>query len=255
MKRGCANGYTPSHFFGGNALEHELETLFEAQKIETLIMEGEQKLLQAPKRLKQMEEELLAVRQKIDKQSEIIDELEKERRKKEKELEVEKDRIKKLEVKLCDVKTNKEYQALLKEIEAAKGANDRTEEDILVLMDKVEDLRKDYDSSSAHHKDLEKDSETERAVIDKEIKSMDAIIAKLTQERDNLLSVVSENLRNIYGILTEKRGGVAVANIRNGVCQGCNMNIPPQLFIEVTKNKSLIQCPSCNRILFFRESD
>ncbi len=105
-------------------------------------MEGEQKLLQAPKRLKQMEEELLAVRQKIDKEKEIIDELEKERRKKEKELEVDKEKIKKLEVRLYDVKTNKEYQALLKEIEAAKEANDRTEEDVLVLMDKVEDLKK-----------------------------------------------------------------------------------------------------------------
>jgi len=236
-------------------LERELETLFEAQKIETLIMEGEQKLLQAPKRLKQMEEELLALRQKIDREKEIIDELEKERRKKEKELEGEKEKIKKLEARLYDVKTNKEYQALLKEIEAAKEANDRTEEDVLVLMDKVEDLRKDYESSNVQLKEIEKDSETERSTIEKEIKSMDEIIAKLTQERDNLLSVVSENLRNIYGILRERRGGIAVTNVKNGVCLGCNMNIPPQLFIEVTKNKTLIQCPSCNRILFFREHD
>jgi predicted nucleic acid-binding Zn-ribbon protein len=236
-------------------LEHELETLFEAQKIETLIMEGEQKLLQAPKRLKQMEEELLAVRQKIDKQKEIVDELEKERRKKEKELEVDKDKIKKLEVRLYDVKTNKEYQALLKEIEAAKEANARTEEDVLVLMDKVEDLKKDHDGSTVHMKELEKESEAERTVIEKEIKSMDEVISKLTLERDNLLCVVSENLRNIYGILREKRGGIAVTNVKNGVCLGCNMNIPPQLYIEVTKNKQLIQCPSCNRILFFREND
>lgn len=236
-------------------MEQELETLFEAQKIETLIMEGERKLLQAPQKLKQMEEELLEVSQKIEKEREIIDELEKERRKKEKELEIEKEKIKKLEVRLYDVKTNKEYQALLKEIEAAKEANDRTEEDVLVLMDKVEDLKKDYEASNIHLKEIEKESETERVVIEKDIKSMDAIIMKLTVERDNLLSVVSENLRNIYGILRERRGGIAVTNVRNGVCLGCNMNIPPQLFIEVTKNKQLIQCPSCNRILFFREDD
>ena len=72
-----------------------------------------------------------------------------QRRKKEKELEADKDKIKKFEAKLYEVKTNKEYQALLKEIEAAKAANDKTEEDILVLMDKVEDIKKDYDYSSA----------------------------------------------------------------------------------------------------------
>lgn len=218
-------------------------------------MEGEQKLLQAPRRLKQMEDELGAVREKIEKEKEIIEELEKERRKKEKELEVEKDKIKKLEVRLYDVKTNKEYQALLKEIESAKEANDRTEEDVLVLMDKVEDLKKDFEGSTVQLKKLEKESEIERAEIEKETRSMGEVIAKLTTERDNLLSVVSENLRTIYGILREKRGGVAVTNVKHGVCLGCNMNIPPQLFIEVTKNKQLIQCPSCNRILYFREND
>jgi len=236
-------------------LERELETLFEAQKIEIQIMEGERKLLQAPKRLQQMQDELIALRQKIDKEKEITDELEKERRKKEKELEAEKEKIKKLEVRLYDVKTNKEYQALLKEIEAAKEANDRTEEDVLVLMDKVEDLRKDYENSNVQLKEIEKESQAERAIIEKEIKSMDEVIARLVQERDNLLSVVSESLRNIYGVLRERRGGIAVTNVKNGVCLGCNMNIPPQLFIEATKNKQLIQCPSCNRILFFRAND
>ncbi len=236
-------------------MEQELGTLFEAQKIESLIMENEQKLLQAPLKLKNMEDELSMVRQKIEKEKEIIEELEKERHKKEKELEVDKEKIKKLEVKLYDVKTNKEYQALLKEIEAAKEANDRTEEDVLVLMDKVEDLRKDYETSAAELKRREKESEAEKVQIEKEIQSMDAIIAKLTTERDNLLSVVSDNLRTIYGILRERRGGVAVSNVKNGVCMGCHMNIPPQLYIEVTKNKKLIQCPSCNRILFFREND
>ncbi|OPX97819.1 MAG: putative zinc ribbon domain protein [Syntrophorhabdus sp. PtaB.Bin047] len=236
-------------------MERELETLFEAQKIESMIMEGEQKLLQAPKKLKQMEDRLAEVRGKIEKEQEIVEELEKERRKKEKELEGEKEKIKKLEVKLYDVKTNKEYQALLKEIESAKEANDRTEEDVLVLMDKVEDLKKDYEASQTELEKLEKESEIEKKAMEKETRSMDEVIAKLTTERDNLLSIVSDNLRNTYNILRERRGGIAVTNVRNGVCLGCNMNIPPQLFIEVTKNKQLIQCPSCNRILFFREND
>ncbi len=236
-------------------MERELETLFEAQKIESMIMEGEQKLLQAPRKLRQMEDQLAGVRGKIEKEKEIVEELEKERRKKEKELEGEKEKIKKLEVKLYDVKTNKEYQALLKEIESAKEANDRTEEDVLVLMDKVEDLKKDYESSQTELTKLEKESEIEKTEIEKETRSMDEVIAKLTTERDNLLSIVSDNLRTIYNILRERRGGIAVTNVRNGVCLGCNMNIPPQLFIEVTKNKQLIQCPSCNRILFFREND
>ena len=188
---------------------------------------------------------------KVEKEKEIIEELEKERKKKEKELELDKDKIRKLEAKLHEIKTNKEYQAFLKEIEAAKAANDRTEEDILVLMDKVEDIKKDYTSSMSHLKIREKEIDTEKTKIEKDVQSMDKIITELKTERDNLLSVVNERLRSTYLVLREKRNGVAVSTAKNGVCLGCFMNIPPQLFIEVTKNRQLIQCPSCGRILYF----
>lgn len=232
-------------------MEQELSTIYDAQKIDLIIIEKERVLLSTPKKLKGMDDELKATQMKVEKEKEIIEELEKERKKKEKELEVDKDKIKKLEAKLHEVKTNKEYQASLKEIEAAKVANDKTEEDILVLMDKVEEIKKDHSSSASHLKIREKEIETEKTKIEKEIQSMDKIITQLKTERDNLLSVVNERSRSTYLVLREKRNGIAVSTAKNGVCLGCFMNIPPQLFIEVTKNRQLIQCPSCGRILYF----
>jgi uncharacterized protein len=232
-------------------VEQELNTIYEAQKIDLKIIERERVLLSTPKKIREMDDELKTARMKVEKEKEIIEELEKERKKKEKELETDKDKIKKLEGKLYEVKTNKEYQAFLKEIEAAKAANDRTEEDILVLMDKVEDIKKDYTYSMSHLKVREKEIETEKTKIEKDIQSMDKIITELKTERDNLLSVVNERLRSTYLVLREKRNGIAVSTAKNGVCLGCFMNIPPQLFIEVTKNRQLIQCPSCGRILYF----
>jgi predicted nucleic acid-binding Zn-ribbon protein len=236
-------------------VEQELSTIYEAQKIELKIIDNERTLFMAPKKIKEMDNELNEIKMKAEKEKEIIEELEKERKKKEKELETDKDKSKKLETKLYEVKTNKEYQAMLKEIEAVKAANDQTEEDVLILMDKVEDLKKDYDSSLSHLKKREKEIELEKNKIEKEIQSMDKTIAVLKTERDNLLSVVNERLRSVYIELREKRNGVAVSNAKNGVCLGCFMNIPPQLFIEVTKNKQLIQCPSCGRILYFSENE
>ncbi len=141
-------------------MEQELNTIYEAQKIDLKIIERERVLLSTPQKIKEMDDELNAARMKVEKEKEIIEELEKERKKKEKELELDKDKIRKLEAKLHEIKTNKEYQAFLKEIEAAKAANDRTEEDILVLMDKVEDIKKDYTSSMSHLKIREKEIET-----------------------------------------------------------------------------------------------
>lgn len=234
-------------------MEHELKTTYEAQQLDTQIIEKEKRLVSAPKMIETMDQEIEELKSKILKEKEIIDELEKERRKKEKELDIDKEKIKKHESKLYEVKTNKEYQALLKEIETSKVTNDKTEEDILILMEKVEELKKDFEHLSAQLKKSKKEFEQKKGKLLKEVEAIDKDVRKLKEERDNLLSIVSKNLKVTYRTLIEKRGGTAVVNLKNGVCLGCFMNIPPQLFIEATKNRQLILCPSCNRIFYFQE--
>jgi predicted nucleic acid-binding Zn-ribbon protein len=234
-------------------LIEELETLSEMQKLDTQLMEHERKRVQAPKRLAELEQELLTTKDKIAREKEIIEELDKERRKKEKELDTEKERIKKVQSKLYEIKTNKEYQAVLKETESAQAANDKTEEEIILVLERIEEIRKDYEAAIAYVKKREKEVEVEKKGLDKEMGSLDSIVAGLKKERDALLKTLSGQTKSRYKTLIEKRGGLAVVNVRNGVCLGCHMNIPPQLFIEVTKNAQLITCPSCNRIFCYME--
>ena len=235
-------------------MEQELKTIYDAQKIDMQIIENERKLVSTPKKIEKMDHDIQAMHEKVDKEKEILEEFEKERRKKEKELELEKEKIKKFESKLYEVKTNKEYQALLKEIETAKKANDKEEEEIIEIMVKIEELKKDFESTSKTLKEKEKVAEVEKKKLLNESDSIEKTIKDLTQQRDNLLSVVDKTLRDTYNRLISRRGGMAVVNVKNGVCLGCFMNIPPQLFIEVTKNNRLILCPSCNRIFYFTEA-
>jgi predicted nucleic acid-binding Zn-ribbon protein len=238
---------------GGSTLNDDLEILCEVQKIDTKIMENEKKRALGPQRIEEMEKEVSQTKERLSREKEIIEELEKERRKKEQELETEKVQVKKAETKLYDVKTNKEYQAILKEIESARTGNDKTEEDIIVLMERVEDLKKDHQSSVKELGKREKEVTEEVKELEKEIKTVDIVVTKLHEEREKLLAGVDGDLKARYNMLIEKRGGVAVVNVKNGTCLGCFMNIPPQLFIEVMKNNEVITCPSCNRIFFYQE--
>jgi len=235
-------------------LEQELKTVYEAQKIDMQIIENERKLVSTPKKIEKMDHDIKTMHEKVSKEKEILEEFEKERKRKEKELELEKEKIKKFESRLYEVKTNKEYQALLKEIETAKQANDKEEEEIIEIMVKIEDLKKDFESTSKLLKEKEKVAEVEKKKLLSEMDLVDKTINELKQQRDNLLSVVNKTLRETYNMLISRRGGMAVVNVKNGVCLGCFMNIPPQLFIEVTKNNRLILCPSCNRIFYFTET-
>jgi uncharacterized protein len=234
-------------------LIEELETLCEMQKLDTQLIEHERKRAQAPKRLAEIEQDLQKAKDKVAREKEIIEELDKERRRKEKELDSEKERIKKVQSKLHEIKTNKEYQAVLKETEAVQAANDKTEEEIILLLERIEELRKDYDASVAYVKKRDKEVEAEKKELGKEMVSVESVVKELKKERDALLTRLGGEAKSRYKVLMEKRSGVAVVNVKNGVCLGCYMNIPPQLFIEVTKNARLITCPSCNRIFFYRE--
>ncbi len=236
-------------------MEQELRTIYEAQQIDTQIADNEKKMYSVPKIIEELSNEIEDLKNKIEKEKEIAKELEKEKNKKEKDLDIEKDKIKKFESKLHDIKTNKEYQALLKEIETVKEANERTEEEVLVLMDKIEELKKDYEASEIHLKKRNIEVEKEKSKLQSELDVIEKTIHDFKEARNKLLDFVSENLRSTYSTIIEKRGGTAVVNLKNGVCLGCFMNIPPQLFIEATKNRQLILCPSCNRIFYFLEEE
>lgn len=234
-------------------MEQQLKTIYEVQLLETSILNNEKKKIIGPKKIEEMDRELEELKKRAEKEKGVIDELEKEKRKKERELDLERDKIKKIESKLYEVKTNKEYQALLKEIEMAKEEIDKTEEDIIILMDRIEDLKRDYGVVLEELKKKEKEIKVEKERLMNELANIDKTLEELKEKRKQLLSEVSEEIRNIYFNLIEKREGLAVVNVKNGVCLGCYMNIPPQLFIEVTKNNRLITCPSCNRIFYFIE--
>jgi uncharacterized protein len=255
IKGGETIRFTPLNFFGGTTLEQQLKTIYEAQQVCTQIIAQEKKILSAPRKIQEMEAAVAELVDRCARSKGVIDELEKERRQKEKEIEAEREKAKKSQVKLHEVKTNKEYQALLKEIEAGKDSNDKIEEEVLLLMEKIEELKKDLEGASKELKKKEAEAAAERVKLEAELRSVDAVVADLKKTRDTLLDMVDEELRTTYSTLLERREGLAVVNVKNGVCLGCFMNIPPQLFIEATKNRQMILCPSCNRIFYFIDEE
>jgi uncharacterized protein len=236
-------------------LNEHLRTLYEIQKLDTRIIDNEKRRSSAPQRIQEMELEIANASEKALKEEEIIEELDRERRRKEQELESEKDKIKKAQAKLYDVKTNKEYQALTKEIEAAQAANDKTEEEIIVLFERIEELKREHQELSSKLISRQKEIAFERKQIEDEVKSLDDVINILQADKLRLLEHLDRGVIQRYEVLIERRGGVAVVSAKNGVCLGCYMNIPPQLFIEVTKNNQFITCPSCNRIFYYVEDE
>jgi predicted nucleic acid-binding Zn-ribbon protein len=240
--------------FEGNrrrALREQLELLWELQKIDLDLknIKGEQE--RYPEEIKKLDERTAIEKEKLQKEKGRVDLLEKERREKERQLSSSQEKIKKAEGRMFEVKTNKEYQALLSEIETIKGASSREEEEILQVLEEIDELKKDLSKREKDVAAILEKIEAEKKMIQERM-AQDEILWKQQMERREVLSKQLESkLYKLYNTLREKRQGVGMVNVKHETCQGCFVHIPPQMFIEVQKTNEIIRCPNCNRILFF----
>ena len=232
-------------------MRDQLELLWEIQKIDLDLRQIREEQGRFPREMRKLDEKQSIEKERLQKEKEKIESLEKERRQKESHLTAEIDRIKKAEGKMFEVKTNKEYQALLNEMEAFKTANSREEEAILQILEEIDELRKVFSKKEKELAAAQEKIEAERKTIQERMTQNDALLKKEMERREALSKQLESRLYKLYNALKEKRQGIGVVTVRQETCQGCFVHIPPQMFIEVQKNTDLIRCPNCNRILYW----
>ena len=207
--------------------------------------------VEIPQRIAALEETIRQEEERIRMEKSEIDHLMKERRKKEKELEEEIEKIKKTEARIFEIKTNKEYQAVQKEIEMNRKLNRQREEEILEILEKLESLQQNLRQTEKELETRKKEWERQIHDLKAQVVSFDRQIEEERRRKTQQEKEIPSHLLNKYHMLLGKRQGLALARVVGGVCQACYMNLRPQLFIELQKQESLVFCPNCNRILFF----
>ena len=232
-------------------MKEQLELLWELQKIDLDLKSIQDGRERYPKDLKRLEEKSKIENERIAKEKEKIEVLEKERRRKEGHLSTEQEKIKRTEGRMFEVKTNKEYQALLTEIDLIKEASGREEEEILRLLDEIDEGKKDLQKREKEVMAILEKIEGEKKTIQKKMAEDDAGWKAQVERREIVAKQLKSDLFRLYQTLKAKRRDVGVVKVQNEICQGCFLNIPPQMFIEVQRNSSVIQCPHCNRILYW----
>lgn len=151
---------------------------------------------------------------------------------------------------LMDVKTNKEYTAMLHEIEGVEREIRAREDLVLEEMEKAEALAAEVKREEAAFKEVEREARGERASLDAREAQLTAEVDRLRAEREALFAAIPEEPRAIYLRVARLRG-TGLAEARDGVCQTCQMRLRLQVWVELRQTGTLIQCDSCSRILFY----
>jgi len=151
---------------------------------------------------------------------------------------------------LMDVKTNKEYTAMLHEIEAVEREIRVLEDQILSEMERAEALAAEVKREEALYKAVEEHSRRETQALDERDRKLEEEAARLRRERDQVAGTVPEEALALFQRVARLRG-TAVAEARDGMCQLCHMKLRLQMYVELKRNEVVVQCPSCSRILYY----
>lgn len=228
-------------------------TLIKLQDIDLRIRDIDQKLRTEPKALDEIKKELDQAKQELSLQMEKLKEKEREKRNAELELSDCEARIKKSQQRIMEVKTNKEYQALLIEIDEIKTLVSQWEERILELLEDIDSIKKTIAEGEKRIKELEKRRDLMQIRVNNSLKRLKEELSVLRQDREEVAKKLPEDLVKRYNFICDRRNGKAIVPVNHdAVCEGCHMHIPPQQYNELLKVDRIMSCPTCQRIIYWK---
>ena len=233
--------------------KEKLKALEELQKVDIKIRDLSAEAETHPLRLRQIEAERNQARAALDATRGRLADNERARRQNEQLLQLEKEKVRKWESRLNELKTPREYAALARELDIAKKTNQTAAEEIHKLAAEYAEVRKEVEAAEQVLAEKEAVVSREGTEINAVLDGLQARMAELEGERKRLVELCDKSLVSKYERIRKQRGGVAVVPVVAGTCKGCQRNIPPQMANNLITASEIMTCPNCHRFIYAAE--
>ena len=150
------------------------------------------------------------------------------------------------------IKNVKELQALQREIDQIRQANGEAEEELLNMMVEIDEVKGEIKTKQEALLAAQQDWQQKKEALQAQIAAIDQAVDKASIRRQSIAAEIAADLMSRYELILSRRGGTAVVEVTGGICQGCYMNIPPQLWNELIRSEKVNLCPSCQRIVYYK---
>ncbi|GAB4258594.1 MAG: C4-type zinc ribbon domain-containing protein [Deferrisomatales bacterium] len=229
--------------------EDTLGLLEKLQHVADEIDRLEARRREATEEMERIQENLTQAEQSLSEKQERARAIDLERRKRELALKSERERLARVKNRLGDVKTSREYQAVLSETSSAKQAISEHEEALAKGVQELEQAEAELAALKARIDGIREDRDQAAQRLDEVLAETEGAIGENKNEEEALLRSLPIEVVDRYRLIRSRRGGLAVVEARDEACTACFMRIPPQMYIEVIRRSRVIQCPNCHRIL------
>ncbi len=234
-------------------MKEALDLLIALQEIDLSIVKRNEELKSIPLEINKYTTPLKKAEYDLEKEHDKLRSIEKKKTQKEIELQEIDDRIEKHKTRTADIKSNKEYQAHLKEIERAEKERSHKEDEVLNLMEEVETVSGAISEKKQRIKTEKDELASIKATLDQRSAEIEKELDELKQKRSPLVEKINSEIYESYMNILQKTGGLAVAEAKDEVCLGCYMSIPPQLYVEIKSTTEILTCPQCDRFLYRKD--
>jgi len=229
----------------------DLERVIALQRLDSTAHDAQRRLADEPERTKGLDARLETARQHVASAKARLAENQNARRAIEKDVAVHQGRLSKYREQAMAVKTNQEYHAVQHEITYAQTEIKTLEDKILEGMLEADDLTALVKRSEKELADEQKAVDAARKAMTAEHGELQSSIERIAAERSTLVAALDPQVLAVFELISKRRNGVGVAEARDGICTICHVRLRPQVFNTVRRNEQIIQCDSCQRILYF----
>jgi hypothetical protein len=230
----------------------DLDRLIGLQQLDSTIDDARRRIAAHPERLAEADRRLAEARERVELAKARLKENHESRRALEKDAAVFQARVSKFKDQLSAVKTNREYQAVQHETETAQRDVAAADDKVLERMMEADVIAADIKAAEAILAAQEKDVAAEKAALAAELGVDEAALAKASQARNALLANLEPRLLALFEQVSRVRKGIAICSAtRDGLCSVCHVRLRPQVFQLVRQNDAIVQCDTCQRILYY----
>jgi predicted nucleic acid-binding Zn-ribbon protein len=205
--------------------------------------------------LQAKEQEIQIKKREIVKLSSVLVETEKLRQEKDRVFQDEGKKATDRRMRMNRIKNSKELMALQREIDLIKQGNSEREEELIKLMEETDRASSEIKGKEEELAKLQAEWDQEQEELRSQITGIDQAVSEAATRRQTIAAQIAGDLISRYELIFSRRGGTAVVEVTGGICQGCYMNVPPQLWNEIIRSEKVHLCPSCQRILHYKPAE
>jgi len=230
----------------------DLQRLIDLQRLESTIAEAKSRIATHPQRLAEADAQLAAANLLLESAQNRMKDNQEARRTLDKDIALYQGRLSKFRDQQSAVKTNKEYQALGHEIETAQKDLGGVEEKVIERMVEADGIAADLKQAESVFAARRKEIDAQKKQMGDELATVEASLASATEQRAALLRDIDQRLLSTFEQVARVRKGIAVTTAtRDGLCSVCHVRLRPQVFQLIRQNDTIVQCDSCQRILYY----